>query len=697
MCGGNFQLDDCVDILVGLLRCNDSLKTKVKEFFDDDGEVSDPKYVPDLEICRSVKQYLNEHSCKTKEDDIKKVNAVLTAACTNADPSYSISLLSSTLGVNWKRMNTVYHGGYSLGDEKKVRSDCVVSIARECVHDFCHSDLYSRVDSKYGITEVLNHLTGQKVGHQRRVWELLTIDDKYDSFKSSEIMKEYQCRHPNLTIGRTRFAEYICKCTRNPTEESCVDVILTSVSEKMRAMGNVLDTKRSLIIDGKEEQVSFRKELFQCNCPRHSYIRNSSDDNNNWESRLRCRTEEFLMRTCCLAQPHPKLKIGDYVPKFVSFPCVEKNTELQCKECGIENVLQLGTCPTWNNCEKFVKEMCWREAARQGDKTQNELTEVTMTVPELLNEFKSDLETGRKHLVESKWSNWMRKIHVCESDEYTMIILTDFSAIANLKASKTDNSSVDNHAVLAVYYVVYDFRDAQYLDENKEKKIKKISTCDVWNWWTGGSSDQGKTNNHVTHNNCLSYILKYYKDIGKVISRVILWTDNCGGQYKCRQSILNMLKHAILYPNTFAMHLFASLYSFKGPWDSAGKLAKETVMKMELRGTRCPTAKEAYLTCLDRISSEFKISKWHKMEQEEASELWKKRPYSTDRRFFGFATDDKELYEEINVGGRHVSFIDRKNVPDMNAIKDTQKYFEFRGSKDILNIGTEDERYSVRM
>ena len=129
MCGGNFQLDDCADILVGLLRCNDSLKTKVKEFFDDDGEVSDPKYIPDSEICRSVKQYLNEHSCKTKEDDIKKVNAVLTAACTNADPSYSISLLSSTLGVNWKRMNTVYHGGYSLGDEKKVRSDCVVSIA----------------------------------------------------------------------------------------------------------------------------------------------------------------------------------------------------------------------------------------------------------------------------------------------------------------------------------------------------------------------------------------------------------------------------------------------------------------------------------------------------------------------------------------------------------------------------------------
>ena len=91
-----------------------------------------------------------------------------------------------------------------------------------------------------------------------------------------------------------------------------------------------------------------------------------------------------------------------------------------------------------------------------------------------------------------------------------MMILTGFPAIANLKASKTDNSSVDNHAVLAIYYALYDFRDFTYKDADGKEVKKVICTCDVWNWLTGGSSDQGKKNNHITHNYCKAYILNFY-------------------------------------------------------------------------------------------------------------------------------------------------------------------------------------------
>ena len=100
-------------------------------------------------------------------------------------------------------------------------------------------------------------------------------------------------------------------------------------------------------------------------------------------------------------------------------------------------------------------------------------------------------------------------------------------------------------------------------------------TDNVWNWWTGGSSSQGKTNNHVTHNAGKNYMLTYYKKLGKVFKKVILWTDNCAAKYKCKQAILDLTTHSKRYQNTSSTHCFATLYNFKGAWDSAGKIPKK--------------------------------------------------------------------------------------------------------------------------
>ena len=70
----------------------------------------------------------------------------------------------------------------------------------------------------------------------------------------------------------------------------------------------------------------------------------------------------------------------------------------------------------------------------------------------------------------------MRYIHTADSDPDTCVILTDFSAISNLQAAKAYTSIVDNQAVLAVYFVLYDFRDATYTDEVGNVVTKKIST-----------------------------------------------------------------------------------------------------------------------------------------------------------------------------------------------------------------------------
>jgi hypothetical protein len=60
----------------------------------------------------------------------------------------------------------------------------------------------------------------------------------------------------------------------------------------------------------------------------------------------------------------------------------------------------------------------------------------------------------------------------------------------------------------------------------------------------------------------------------KSINKAIIWTDNCGGQYKCNQ---NVFKVATSSERTGVEldHRFAQKYGFKGVWDAAGKVIKQ--------------------------------------------------------------------------------------------------------------------------
>ena len=145
--------------------------------------------------------------------------------------------------------------------------------------------------------------------------------------------------------------------------------------------------------------------------------------------------------------------------------------------------------------------------------------------------------------------------------------------------------------------------------------------------------------NHVTHNACKNYMLTYYKNFGKVFEKVILWTDKFSAQYKCRQVILDVTTHSKRYPNTSSTHCFATLYNFKGAWDSAGKIPKETLHKLELKGIRSPTYTECSINSREVLSTEHKESPWHILERDGHANLFKKTPFKADRRIFAMCTD----------------------------------------------------------
>ena len=64
------------------------------------------------------------------------------------------------------------------------------------------------------------------------------------------------------------------------------------------------------------------------------------------------------------------------------------------------------------------------------------------------------------------------------------VILTDFGATLDLCAIKTDNSSVDNHAVIDIFFVLHDWRKVVFLKENVEGEEvfdeTIINECDKW-------------------------------------------------------------------------------------------------------------------------------------------------------------------------------------------------------------------------
>jgi len=151
----------------------------------------------------------------------------------------------------------------------------------------------------------------------------------------------------------------------------------------------------------------------------------------------------------------------------------------------------------------------------------------------------------------------------------------------DLSASKTDNCATAHHAVLDSFVVLHSKRVVTVTKKDGTKIDHPIYDCDVWHFF-GDTISKGKKNDHVFHNACLDEITGYYqRRLKELIVRILVWSDNCASQYKCNQ---NFLKIATLFERhgVHIDHRFAQKFQFKGVWDSAGKVVKQHIGKLEL-------------------------------------------------------------------------------------------------------------------
>lgn len=196
----------------------------------------------------------------------------------------------------------------------------------------------------------------------------------------------------------------------------------------------------------------------------------------------------------CPKEHHPilDLKIGldlTKKAKFIPWKCAKGD----CEKCGIENKLEISKCPILSNCEKEIEVQVWDDVARSGtnskgvQNTERELVSRTYPVKKVVQLLVDSLEEARLHYAEYSWIDHARLADIIQGDGKIVlrwkieeiVILTDFSATARLRALKARNCSVDNHANLAIYYIIYNWREAKIKTDDGEMKTLILSDCGV--------------------------------------------------------------------------------------------------------------------------------------------------------------------------------------------------------------------------
>ena len=591
--------------------------------------------------------------------------------------------------------------------ERKTRVDCVRQHAKAYVELYCHNDVNAhRVDSNEKKVRVLKDpATGKPIYHPKRVWEgPVTAEQKYQDFLHSEEYKLFVKDHPSMKIGQQIFMDNVCKCLKDAKEHSCVDQIMSSVEEYLRAIKEAIRSSSVL-----------RDTLRSCACEYHMSSRNMDtigieDIACSWTVR------KVIEGTCCPAIQDRNLSCGvgckHVAPYFIPWNCVEKDEHLEprCSSCGVRKFLAgIEKCPVLSknddaqdmNCTTYgckVWEYCKIDHC---DQKQWELHQKSLSVPEIIDGFILALEEARKHYVDYQWSGHaLKRLMEGINPKKACSIFTDFSAVVNLQASNKDNSNVPRHAVLDIFLVYDGHRifKVQSEDSNGAHDRDELFVNCAAHHFFGNTKTKGKTHNYAFHTDCLLHLLRHKEaerkpdengEYGDFVYYIV--TDNCAGQYKCRQNlyfVASVCAKEFAGRNVRLEHVFAQKYRFKGNWDAEGKVAKATLKNLELRGIRSPDALSAVQNLKNSIELRMPLDGAEDMISNgdlTNSALTKlMKTSSINERTVYYVTSSEEEYEQLCFGRKidckHVVYVERDNFKrgDFHVISGSSSKFHFR-------------------
>lgn len=130
----------------------------------------------------------------------------------------------------------------------------------------------------------------------------------------------------------------------------------------------------------------------------------------------------------------------------------------------------------------------------------------------------------------------------------------------------------------------------------------------------------GKNNDHVFRNVCQTYVILYYYSIRvngnkTPIPLNITRTDNCPTQYRCRQDFFHVTTSSSKnLQKPIYNHRIWQKYSFKGSWDTTGKIVKQQILLNEL----------TYAWCYNYLKLTRDLTKDGQDKKTKISKIWKK-------------------------------------------------------------------------
>jgi hypothetical protein len=441
-----------------------------------------------------------------------------------------------------------------------------------------------------------------------------------------------------------------------PTGESCVDSQTSGMQHLMAALKEGLN------------KLSEADRTIISRLPGYASLLNALQKG---------RAVDMIDACCCPRREQKEFAIheNDPVPSLLQIKCGNG----QCNQCGFQRRFgRIFTHDLVACSEILLKVFVWDNADRQGinksnkQNTQLELTEKEMTIRELLILFQQKIHTCLNHVFKIEWMNAVRAFDIHNVGHNNIVVMTDFAATLDLKATETVNCSVDAHAFLCNFVIISNRRDATVRD-----RVLSMNDCDVFQYF-GSTMSKGKKNDYVTHIACLEDIIKRYKrefeERQQELTFAIVWTDNCPNQYKCRQNFAGIIKIETVL-GVLVVHCFAVKDNFKGVWDGAGKSAKNFLWRLEQEQTRSATAFECFVNAKNGDFEFDDRQKWKDYEEKSDPYLLQNKTFTYTRRIVGFVVDKEDEYAQMSEQYPGcIVYANRDQVPDFKgAVNGTTK------------------------
>ncbi len=674
-----------------LLRSSKVLRERVRELAYDDDD--DGLKSLEFQIVDSIKQCLSHHTASnggTRKLSSEHLVKHLVLGCVFAlekNEMVTTNRIKNVLGTTPEQVESAIKLAKSLREENEQvqpftrakRKDFIRDKLKPHLFKFCQDDRYTRLDTNQKPTCQVNPLLDsvKKVEVTSRIWLLPNLLDRYDMFIDSDYYEDFVAETGG-SVGPTVFKvvlKQVGKFVSNPTERSCVDDKISNLEWAMMALKKLMSSE-----EVREELGSFSNDQGAL-----SYA--------ELMDALKAGRYSSMVRSVCCDEIDytdlPKNLKGRYL-KLTRFECANGG----CPKCGLAKKLD-GILKGLKEVEKLpgtVDVKKWEKAPRQGtnDKgkqnSQLELTSRQMEIDDFIDHFKECLEECIPHYHNIKWIGWSRQYDIDSLKPNECIILTDFGATTNLKATEKVNSATDAHLVSCNAVVLSNRRIVQVKkplgDNNFE--LEDVVVFDVsYLHFLAETLTKGKKADHAMHKVCLDKIIEIMKTKG--INKFIYWTDNAPHQYKCRQTFLADASVVDRHGDGIGLiHRFAVVAQFKGPHDSAGKDIGQTLAKLEAEGIRSPYAYAAFKNLNDRLATD--RTQWDEHEANGDPQLKNKGIFGMNERLVFFAGETQEEVDRKKLEDPHLAefmlVCDRTHTLDASdALPNTADIHEIRSSK----------------